>query len=455
MRSTATTLATVDMEDDKVLTKLATEATNLNLDDVANTITLVKVGETDKESVKRLKAAYVKPLTRTYAFLMNLKEDDEEVTKFTRPGLAEMIFYRLKQLMPKGCKTCNTVQINQRDEVLLIKCKLCGCGACKDCFPSEERSSKWSFLCGSCDEQIANMMGEKTLDKSHFRLKKKQEKAEERENSDERMDNEEDANIEEDAEDGGEGDEEVVEVTDDGDDFQEPKKRGFLAKKKTDEKTKSESERKAPVCHHFKNARCHHGMSGKLPHNGVPKCPFRHPMICQKLLRNGDRNKGGCRGKVDGCKDFHGVKMCFSSMNTKKCDHQKDCKNGYHTKGTVVKQAKDQKKEKSDKKVDNQPKVPKAGVQPIVKGTETEKLNLQNPGENNSNLSSFLGQLFLQQQEMMAEQQQQRKEQVQIQQQMLQLMTRLGGALEGRMSPLLDMGAMQGRQTASFRPVGL
>ena len=54
-----------------------------------------------------------------------------------------------------------------------------------------------------------------------------------------------------------------------------------------------------------------------------------------------------------------------------------------------------------------------------------------------------------------ASQQQQRKEQVQMQQQMLQLMTRLGGALEGRMSPLLDMGAMQGRQTASFRPVGL
>ena len=139
-------------------------------------------------------------------------------------------------------------------------------------------------------------------------------------------------------------------------------------------------------------------------------------------------------------------------MNTKKCDHQKDCKNGYHTKGTVVKQAKDQKKEKSDKKVDNPPKVPKAGVQPSVKGTETEKLSLQNLGENNSNLSSFLGQLFLQQQEMMAEQQQQRKEQVQMQQQMMQLMTR---ALEGRVSPLLDIGAMQGRQAASFRPVGL
>ena len=144
--------------------------------------------------------------------------------------------------------------------------------------------------------------------------------------------------------------------------------------------------------------------------------------------------------------------MCFSSMNTKKCDHQKDCKNGYHIKGTVVKQAKDQKKEKSDKKVDNPPKVPKAGVQPSVKGTETEKLSLQNLGENNSNLSSFLGQLFLQQQEMMAEQQQQRKEQVQMQQQMMQLMTR---ALEGRVSPLLDIGAMQGRQAASFRPVGL
>ena len=80
---------------------------------------------------------------------------------------------------------------------------------------------------------------------------------------------------------------------------------------------------------------------------------------------------------------------------------------------------------------------------------------MQNPGKNNSNLSSFLGQLFLQQQEMMAEQQQQRKEQVQMQQQMLQLMTRLGGALDGRMSPLLDIGAMQGRQSASFRSVGL
>ena len=34
-----------------------------------------------------------------------------------------------------------------------------------------------------CDEQIANMMGEKTLDKSHFRLKKKQEKADEKEKS--------------------------------------------------------------------------------------------------------------------------------------------------------------------------------------------------------------------------------------------------------------------------------
>ena len=55
----------------------------------------------------------------------------------------------------------------------------------------------------------------------------------------------------------------------------------------------------------------------------------------------------------------------------------------------------------------------------------------------------------------MAEQQQQRKEQVQMQQQMLQLMTRLGGALDGRMSPLLDIGAMQGRQSASFRSVGL
>ena len=98
----------------------------------------------------------------------------------------------------------------------------------------------------------------------------------------------------------------------------------------------NDGEKKEPICHHFKKARCHHGMSGKQSYNGIPKCPFRHPMICQKLLRHGDRGRGGCRGKEAGCNEFHQVKMCYSSMNTKKCSNSKDCKNGYHVKGTIL-----------------------------------------------------------------------------------------------------------------------
>ena len=134
-------------------------------------------------------------------------------------------------------------------------------------------------------------------------------------------------------------------------------------------------------------------MSGKVSFNGIPKCPFRHPMICQRLLRNGDRGRGGCRGKEAGCNEFHQVKMCFSSMNAKKCINTKDCSNGYHVKGTVVT------KEKTTKPVvreENQatpvPKCP----QPKEQEKQTER-----EASNSGNLSSFLGQLILQQQEMM------------------------------------------------------
>ena len=77
MRST--TLPPDDSNHDKVLTILATEASSLELDDVGTTIYLVKPGMSEKETIKRLKKANAKPLSRTFAFLMNLKEDDNEV----------------------------------------------------------------------------------------------------------------------------------------------------------------------------------------------------------------------------------------------------------------------------------------------------------------------------------------------------------------------------------------
>ena len=47
-RSTLKNLTADDMEDEKIMTILVTEANNLNLDDVSSTILLVKPGETEK-----------------------------------------------------------------------------------------------------------------------------------------------------------------------------------------------------------------------------------------------------------------------------------------------------------------------------------------------------------------------------------------------------------------------
>ena len=176
-------------------------------------------------------------------------------------------------------------------------------------------------------------------------------------------------------------------------------------------------------------------------------------MICPKLLRHGDRAKGGCRGKIDGCNDFHGVKMCYSSMNTKKCDNMKDCRHGYHIKGTVASNQKEVKNvEKDNEKQNGFPKLHK-DKEPL-KNREPQELNSLGKAECNRNLDSFLDQIFQQQQEMMIEQEKQRKEQSQMQQQMLELMVRLGGALENRMGPIMGIQNTLGNRTFNLRPVG-
>ena len=72
--------------------------------------------------------------------------------------------------------------------------------------------------------------------------------------------------------------------------------------------------------------RCNFGMSGKMKVDGEwKKCPFAHPRVCEKLLSNGERGKFGCKGD---CKKLH-PKMCYSSLNKKKCPHDKQCRNRY------------------------------------------------------------------------------------------------------------------------------
>ena len=218
-------------EDDQALAMLATEAGILKLDEVANTIMLVKPGDSIKEVMKNLTSASSEVLAKTYAFLTNLMEDDDDVTKFVKDGWVQMIFYRLKQLMPKGCKKCNQVYSNGRQEAPRVTCRVCGIGACKECFPAEEAQGKWFFLCGSCDKTVSMMMGEEALDTKHFRKKKSakekvsvatQEESESDQNADEDQNSQEDKEKEND---------EVIEI--EGDDFKEVKnnKRGFKANK--------------------------------------------------------------------------------------------------------------------------------------------------------------------------------------------------------------------------------
>ena len=195
-------------------------------------------------------------------------------------------------------------------------------------------------------------------------------------------------------------------------------------------------------------------MSGKQSYNGTPKCPFRHPMICQKLLRHGDRGRGGCRGKEAGCNEFHQVKMCYSSMNTKKCSNSKDCKNGYHVKGTIL--TKELKSERPVLKEDF-PALPAAAKGPKNPHPNEKEKQQETATSNNSNLGSFLEQLLLQQQEMMQQQQQVRREQMQMQQHVMQLMSRLAGASESRApSPMMGTMSMPSNfmTTQALRGVG-
>ena len=114
MRSALNDLSADDMEDDKVLVNIATEATNLNLDQVAKTLHQIKPGMGYKESIAKVGAMKQSELAKTFAFLMNKDEKDEVVTKLKKEGYPIMILFRLKQLMPVGCTICNKVYLNGR-----------------------------------------------------------------------------------------------------------------------------------------------------------------------------------------------------------------------------------------------------------------------------------------------------------------------------------------------------
>ena len=325
------------------------------MDDVANCIGKVKAGDTHKNSIKNLHGAKKDVLAKTYAFLLNKKDDDEHVKKLTTDGLEIMIMFRLKQLMPDVCAKCNEEHLSTKEETPLVTCRMCGTGACKECFTIEEGMNKWFYLCKVCDEFVVQQRGEEALDKTHLnqKLKKKADGAKKPDEAAGKSDKEEDVIVldKDDDKEEEEAEEEDEEEEGEGDGFErvQNKKRGFK-KTKTPEtrnsviiEKKGKKEKKDIICSHFRKARCFYGMSGKMPYNGSPSCPYKHPRVCQRLLRHGDKGRAGCRGNSAGCQEFH-PRMCFSSINTRTCHNMKECSNGYHMKGTTENRVKEPEK---------------------------------------------------------------------------------------------------------------
>jgi len=67
------------------------------------------------------------------------------------------------------------------------------------------------------------------------------------------------------------------------------------------------------ICKEYRLGKCIHGISG----NKDGRCSYKHPKLCQKLMRHGTRKQLGCNlGKK--CSFFH-PKICSSSLTKRQC----------------------------------------------------------------------------------------------------------------------------------------
>ena len=316
--------------------RLADLATNAKADgkqEIAEVILKVKAEKETEENLKGLKNAKKAELVSTYAYLIDKEEKDKEVSSLTVDGLKSMILHRLNTLMPKECEKCRKDHTQDREEIPKVTCLRCDHQACPECF--SEPKDGWVYVCQPCkkvvkDDLGLNRLGEKHLLKS-ARSKKKTELLTLDEKNDEEEEEEDDDTSDEATQPfktPGDEEKEEAEGIEEGFLPEGWKKRGF----KNKDTKNNENGEKTKVCIHHRKGRCKFGLSGKMKVDGEwKKCPFAHPRVCEKLLCNGNRGKLGCKGD---CRKLH-PKMCYSSLNTRKCPYDKQCRNGYHVRGTI------------------------------------------------------------------------------------------------------------------------
>ena len=288
----------------------------------------VKMGKDWELNKKGLQGVSRQVMANTYAYLKNIKVDDEAINKLNVAGLRIMLWQRLQELMPELCRTCNNTYFFERTEVPMVKCSMCNKGACRECFTTDISQGKSiHYLCYGCTKIVTQNVGENALDpKLHILQKRKvkvnevietNEEAEEscvfiqdvEDDDDEEKRNDENEKKEEMSEGESKSDDKTTKCEDG---FRLQKKRGFTAKNEK-------------ICPYLRKGYCHFSLSGRKPYKGVPQCPFKHPITCTKLLNNGNKGRYGCDGS--GCDKFH-PKMCPESLNMRQC--QRDCRKGFH-----------------------------------------------------------------------------------------------------------------------------
>ena len=292
----------------------------------------VKMGVLWESNYKSLQGVGRQVMAKTYAYLKDIKVEDDAITKLNVAGLRIMLLHRLLELMPELCRTCNKTNFFERTEVPMVRCSRCNKGACVECYPADISQCKSiHYLCHGCTKIVTESVGEKALDPKLHLLQNTKKKVKVIEIEQTKEDADESCVFLRDAEEGEE--ENVEENEEEKEETMQEKQEVVKTNKKTpggDEGFRFQGKRgylagKDKICPHLRKGHCNFSLSGRKPYKGENLCPYKHPLTCPKLLNNGNKGRYGCDGTE--CGKFH-PKMCPESLNLRQC--QRDCRKGYH-----------------------------------------------------------------------------------------------------------------------------
>ena len=131
-------------------------------EEIAAALYRVKINNDYKKNMTELHKCSKELLAKTYAWLMKVGEDHEEILQMNKEGLKKMMIWRIFQITAEQCRSCMKLVHLKRDDDYLVTCWECGKGACKDCYPTA-MGKNWKYLCTFCMDTIGNLRGFKAL----------------------------------------------------------------------------------------------------------------------------------------------------------------------------------------------------------------------------------------------------------------------------------------------------